>query len=189
MPSKSWHLITYVKENTIPHVDAQSNLRFQSGNGGEHENSQDRIIQWVETDVLSRKTLSRETQQDPLLSRILEHIRKNVWSNCTIAEKPFKEARHTSTVEMGIKYSADAIVSPQILRKDVIKSVHDDIHGGVAVMQRRLRLQAWWLGYSKEFEELIKTCLKCTEIKTFKQTKIHTRTKEGVPWTRVYSSS
>ena len=58
------------------------------------ENSEDRIIQWVETDVLSCKTLSKETQQDPILSRIIELIRKNVWSNCTIAERPFKEARH-----------------------------------------------------------------------------------------------
>ena len=56
------HGIIYVKGNTIPHVNAQSSLRFQCENGEEHENSEDRIIQWVETDVLSRKTLSRETR-------------------------------------------------------------------------------------------------------------------------------
>ena len=53
--------IIYVKGNTIQHVDALSRLRFQCENGEEHENSEDRIIQWVDTDVLSRKTLSRET--------------------------------------------------------------------------------------------------------------------------------
>ena len=37
--------IIYVKENTIPHVDALSRLRFQRENGEEHENSGDRIIQ------------------------------------------------------------------------------------------------------------------------------------------------
>ena len=120
--------IIYVKGNTIPHVDALFRLRFQSEKEEEHENLEDRIIQWVETDVLSHKTLSRETQQDPILSGILECIRKNVWSNCIIAERSFKEARHKLMVDRGIIYNADAIVPPQILKKDIIKSVHDNIH-------------------------------------------------------------
>ena len=70
-------------------------------------------------------------------------------------------------------YNADAILPPQILRKDIIKSVHDDIHGGVAVTQRRLKLQAV-AGVCKDIEELIRRCPKCMEIKTFKQTKIDT---------------
>ena len=49
--------ILYVKGNSIPDVDALFRLRFQSENEEEHENSGDRIIEWVETDVLSRKTL------------------------------------------------------------------------------------------------------------------------------------
>ena len=51
--------------------------------------------------------------------------------------------------------------------KGVIKSMHDDIHGGVAVTQRRLRLQTWWLGYCKDVEEHIRRCPKCTQIKTW----------------------
>ena len=84
--------IIYVKGNTIPLVDALSRLRFQSENGEEHEYSEDKIIQCWERDVLSRKTLSRETIQDPILSGILEHTRKKVLSNCTTSERPFKES-------------------------------------------------------------------------------------------------
>ena len=136
--------IIYVKGNTIPHVDTLSRLRFQSENGEEHENSEDWIIQWVETDVLSRKALNKETQQEPILSWMLECIRKNVWSNCTIVERPFKEAWPKLTVERGIIFSADTIVLPQILRKDIIKNMHDNIYARVTAPQRRLRLQAWW---------------------------------------------
>ena len=75
---------------------------------------------------------------------------------------------------------------PQILKKDVTKSEHTDIHGGVAATQRRLRLLAWWLGYCKDVEERIRRCPKCTEIKIFKQTKIHMWPKKGVPRTRVH---
>ena len=64
--------------------------------------------------------------------------------------------------------------------------MHDDIHGGVAATQRRLRLKAWWPGYCKDVEDIIRRCPKYTEIKTFKQTKIHTWPKEGAPWTRIH---
>ena len=46
-------------------------------------------------------------------------------------------------------------------------------------MQRSSRLQAWWPGYCKDVEEHLRRCPKCTEIKTFKQTKIHTWPKKG----------
>ena len=75
---------------------------------------------------------------------------------------------------------------PQILRKDIIKSVHNNIHGEVTATQRRLRLQPWWLEFCKDVEEHIRRCPKCMEIKTFKQTKIHMWPKEGAPWTRIY---
>ena len=116
----------------------------------------------METDVLFRKTQSRETQRDPIPSGILECIRKNAWNNFTIAEKPFKEARYKLMVERGIKYNADATVPrpKEKLRKDIIKSVHHDIHGGVAATQSRLRL----LAYCKDVEEHIR-CPKCMEIR------------------------
>ena len=124
--------ITYVKGNTITHMDALSRQRFPIKNGRDHENSEDRIIQWVRTGVLSRKTLGRETQQDQLLSVILEGIRKKLCSHCTRVEKPFEETKHRLTVERGIMYNTDAIVPPQVLRNDINESVHVDIHGGVA---------------------------------------------------------
>ena len=162
-----------VKENTIPHFDALSRPRFQMENGEKHENLEDIIIS-VEKDVLYRKTICWETQQDPILRVILERIRKNVWSNCAIAEIPLKKVWHKLTVEKGIIYNTDDIVLPQNLRKDIIKSVHDDIYGGARATQRRLGLRAWWPGYCKDDVEHLRRCPKCTEIKTVKPTEIHT---------------
>ena len=68
---------------------------------------------------------------------MLERIRKNVWRNYTMVERPFKEAQHKLTAERGIIFSADAIVPSQILKKGVIKTVRDDINGKVAATQRR----------------------------------------------------
>ena len=65
-------------------------------------------------------------------------ISENVGSNRSIVERPFKEAQHKLTVERDIVFSADTIVLPQILRKDIIKRVHHDIHGRVTVMQKKI---------------------------------------------------
>ena len=54
---------------------------------------------------------------------------------------------------------------PQTVRKNMIKSVHDDIHCGIAVIQKRSKLEGWWLGYSRDVEEYVKKCPKWTEIK------------------------
>ena len=61
--------IIYVKRNTIPHVDVLSRLNFDSKSLETSENSEDKILHWVETDVLLLNLLRMETKQDPVLRR------------------------------------------------------------------------------------------------------------------------
>lgn len=44
--------IVYIKGNTIPHVDALYWLNFESKNVETSENCEDRILHWIEMDVL-----------------------------------------------------------------------------------------------------------------------------------------
>lgn len=70
--------IVYVKGNTIPQVDALSRLQFKNETEEKQEIAEDKIIHWVEMDVLPLKKFKIETKQDPILSRIVERIRNNV---------------------------------------------------------------------------------------------------------------
>lgn len=79
-----------------------------------------------------------ETIQDPVLSRISDRIKRNTWSNCSIAERPYKESRHKLTGKKGIICNGDIIIPPQSLRKEVLKGVHDVVHCGITVTQMRL---------------------------------------------------
>ena len=78
--------------------------------------------------------------------------------------------------------NGDLIIPPETQRKLVIKSVHDDIHCGVAATQKRIKLEPWWLGYSWDVEEYIKRCKKCNELKNFTQTTLHSWPREVEPW-------
>ena len=71
--------IEYVKGNLIPHVDALSRLRFyKESKDKAEEEFEDTFLHWVETDVLFLDRMAAKTRHDPVLSRIISSIRKNV---------------------------------------------------------------------------------------------------------------
>ena len=97
---------------------------------------------------------------------------------------PYKEIRHKLTIEHGVICNGDLIIPPETQRKLVIKSV--DIHCGVAATQKRIKFEAWWLGYSWDLKEYIKRCKKCKELRTFTQITLHSWPREVEPWSRVH---
>ena len=175
--------ILYVKGNTIPHVDALSRLNFDQD---EEENDGEDLIHWVETDVLQAERIRKETKQDPILNGIANRIKRNTWSNCSKAERPYKENRHKLTMDRGILCNGDLLVPPQSMRKEIIKSVHDDTHCGVAATQKRLKLEVWWPGYVRDVQNYVDKCPKCKEIKDFTPQSTHKWPSEGEPWNRVH---
>lgn len=80
-----------------------------------------------------------------------------------MAERPYKESRHKLPVEKGIICKKGIIITTQILRKEVLKGIHDDVHCSIAATQIRLKLQAWRPGYSQDVENYVKRCPKCAE--------------------------
>ena len=80
-----------------------------------------------------------------------------------MVEKPFKETRHKLTIEKWIICNRDIVVHLQTLRKDILKSVHDDVHFGVTTTLWRLKLLTSWPRYSKEVD-YNKGGTKCAEI-------------------------
>lgn len=117
-------------------------MRFYKESKDKTEEFEDASLHWVETDVLSLDRMAAETRHDPVLSKIISRIRKNSWGNCSRVERPYKEIRQKLTIEHGVICNGDLVVPPETQRKLVIKSVHDDIHCGVAATQKRIKLEA-----------------------------------------------
>ena len=76
-------------------------------------------------------------------------------------------------IEHGVICNGDLIIPPETQRKLVIKSVHDDIHCGVVATHKRIKLEAWWPGYSRDVKEHIKRCKKYKALRNFTQTTLH----------------
>ena len=77
--------------------------------------------------------------------------------------KTLQEIRDNLPIEYRVICNGDLIIPPET-QSD--KSVHDDIHCGVAATQKRIKLEAWWPEYSRDVE-------KCKELKSFTQTTLH----------------
>lgn len=88
--------IVYIKGNIILHVNALSQLHFDVEAS---ENCEDRILHWIETDVLPLTRLRLGIRQDPMLNRIIDEIKRNTWNNCSMAERSYKESIHKLRVE------------------------------------------------------------------------------------------
>lgn len=176
--------INYAKGETIPHVDALSRLKFSSSD--EFNPEKDQFIHFTETDVLNMNEIQQETMKDDVIVKIMERIRRNNWSNCSVTERPFKSNRQKLSVESGVLCASDLIVPPLSLRNKFISAVHDDIHPGVIATRNRLRLEAWWPGYCADVEQFVARCPKCAEIKPPKEKFCHTWPEEKEAWTRVH---
>ena len=177
--------IQYAKGSTIPHVDAMSRLDFEEVTDDDSYPTCS-FVHWTETDVVNMTEMALATKNDPVLSAVMKRIATNRWSGCSMAERPYKAARHLLTIEQGVVFSGDLIVPPKTLRCQIIRAVHDDVHCGMEATKRRLRLEAWWPGYSSDIERYVGKCEKCTQIKTTQPTKRHHWPEEQEPWSRVH---
>ena len=106
--------IEYVKGNSIPHLDALSRLLlYKESKDKTEEQFEDTFLRWVETDVLSLDRIAAQTRHDPVLSRIASKIRKNIWGNCSRAERLYKEKRHKLMIEREMICNGDLIIPPE----------------------------------------------------------------------------
>lgn len=60
------------------------------------------------------------------------------------------------------------MIPPENCRRQVIKSVHDDVNCGIAATQC-VKLEAWWPGHTRDMEMYLNKCPKCAEITNFSQ--------------------
>ena len=93
---------TFVKRNTILHVNALTRQEFGNQKVENLEKAEDKILRRVENDVLPQNRLRIETVQDLESSKILVRIKRSLWSNYSRVERPFKETRRKLNIGKGI---------------------------------------------------------------------------------------
>ena len=113
------------------------------------------------------KELQEETQKDPVLQR-LKQVIVNSWpqrkSHLSPSIQSYWDYKEELTIYDDLIFKRDKVVIPTVLRKEMLKVVHQP-HLGVEASKRRAREALFWPGMDKELEQLVKSCSVCNQNK------------------------
>jgi hypothetical protein len=82
--------------------------------------------------------------------------------------KQYYQYRYNFSIESGILLYNSRIVIPDKLQKEILNKIHEG-HQGISKCRQRAKQAVWWLGLSKQIEDLVKSCAKC--IQTYRNQK------------------
>ena len=166
-----------------------SRLKFEDDEQDQADGAIESFAHWTETDALKLSEIQQATLSDPVLRDIKRRIKDNVWSGCSMAERPYKSVRQRLTVENEVVCLGDLIVSPAALRSPLLEAVHSDTHCSALATRNRLKREAWWPGHCEDVERYVSQCVKCAHIRRPTLRTTHTWPKEEEAWQRVHIES
>ena len=150
------------KQNTL--ADALSRLPLPI-----IESEEDAVFR-VEDKMLSglpvtSNDIQRNTQRDPVLSRVLEFTRTG-WPTEVddLRLKPYYNRRHELSIEQDCILWGLRVVIPQKLREQILQELHV-AHPGMVRMKEIARSYVWWPNLDQEIEQTVKQCTSCQQTK------------------------
>lgn len=110
---------------------------------------------------LSFKDIKAQMAKDPLLSKIVGYVMFGWPSKVTSdQEKPFYNRKESLYVEHGCLIWGYRIVIPNVLRKEILKEIHDG-HPGIVKMKQIARNYVWWETLDNDIERICGECVAC----------------------------
>lgn len=112
---------------------------------------------------LTEDVLRTETHRDKTLSQVCQCI-KTGWRELDYKQemKHYHRKRFELSIENKVLMWQGRIVIPEILRKTVLKILHQG-HPGISAMKALSRFYVWWPSIDEEIENFIKRCTRCQE--------------------------
>lgn len=153
--------IKYLKGKDNVVADALSRLCIKTKNGVDIATTL--INTFKDTDKLpfNVEDIADQTKCDPLLSKVLDNIKRGWNSNISNVEfSPFYRRRGELSTEKGCILWGNRVVIPGNLCSDILGMLHSQ-HVGIVRMKQLARSFIWWPGMDKQIEEEAKTCPQC----------------------------
>ena len=130
--------------------------------------------------------LRQASVQDPLLSRVLNHIVNDWPSSVDPKLRPYFQRQNQLTTEAGCILCGIRVLIPSKLRKQVPDELHTS-HPRIVRMKSLDRLHMWWPGIDTEIELLVRHCTICQSIWNSQlPTTLHPWAWPNRPWQQVH---
>lgn len=144
------------------------------------------FINFGEDIPIEHEDVKKETQQDPVLSKVYEYV-LNGWPPKVNKELiPYFLKRNSLSTESKCLFYINRVVVPELLRKSMLKTLHE-CHTGIVRMKMMARQYVWWPLCDKDIEAYVKDCLTCQQTQTVKRSPTTSTWKKTLyPFERVH---
>jgi hypothetical protein len=140
----------------------------------------------------SAEDIAKETQQDPVLSRVLAMVRQGHSDQRDRQKdkslKPYLDrlAQGQLTVNMGCVMWGHRVCVPEKLWTRVVEQIHSS-HPGIEHSKRIARGYVWFPGINKKLEERCRQCQGCVEASSMPAYTVQPWPTPKAAWERVHS--
>ena len=115
------------------------------------------------TEAISMQRIIEETQKDPVLSSLKDHIRKGYIPKSLTPLQPFRKVLHELTLsDEELILKGEKIVLPECLHDLALEKAHQGGHPGMNGLKRRLRSHFWFPLMDRKIESKVSGCKQCT---------------------------
>ncbi|XP_043206001.1 uncharacterized protein K02A2.6-like [Amphibalanus amphitrite] len=135
---------------------------------------------------LTARELESGTRRDPLLARVLSHVRHG-WPSVTEPElAPYRQRETELSTDRGVLLWGGRAVIPQRLRERVLQELHTG-HLGGSKMKQLARRYLWWPGLDADLEAMARGCHSCAEKRGAPpRATLHPWEPTSGPWQRIH---
>ena len=117
-------------------------------------------ISQIEMLPVNPDMIRRETEKDPTLSQVLEHVRQG-WSPVVAKGlEPFYRRKEELTVQDGCLMWGSRVIIPPKLQTQVLTELHKG-HLGMVKIKALARSYLWWPTIDQPIENIAKSCCGC----------------------------
>lgn len=114
---------------------------------------------------VSKQRIKESTESDVVLQMLKDTICQG-WptmkKKCPNALKPYWIHRHEIAECDGLLFKAQQVIIPTVLRREVIRNIHQG-HLGIVKCLERAKSSAYWPGYLQQLKDTVESCSTCQE--------------------------
>ena len=180
--------VSHVPGKSLITADALSRAPVEQQDGqSSTEEEIDLYVQHVFASLPASNTqlerIKEKQEEDEVCQKLKQYCSEG-WPERTRvpgALKPYWQVQDELSVVHGLLLKAERIVIPTSLRLEMLDRIHEG-HQGVTKCRERAKRALWWPGLSRQIEDLVKQCRKCTERRINKKEPMIPSVVPDRPW-------
>lgn len=180
--------IHYRCSKSNANADGLSRLPMMNTSRDENEDADELYYSEIMDSIpINHQTVSKESRNDTLLSKIIYHVQHDEWPNeITDDLRPFASKRHELSIQHNCLLWGHRVIPPAKLRKQMLTILHQG-HLGVVKMKNLARNYFWWPSLDKDIESVTKNCPGCATSKPDPPlSPLHPWQWPEQPWQRIH---